>query len=321
MKSRCRGFTLIELLVVIAIIAILIALLLPAVQQAREAARRTQCRNNMKQLGLSLHNYHDTFGRFPPVSISNRTPNPDCPGVGSPLVSGLTLMLPYIDQASIYNQYNFDIGQGIDVLNANHPNEALADINLPAFLCPSDPQQLVNPLVACIKNYNVNEQSGGTNYAFALGTGVGYAWLANVTTQVDLGGIFKNNGNNGLRDVTDGSSNTLCMGEILWVDHSNNHPGNGQGGKPPWSAGVATFIGFSTSGGINANWPCRGPQTTSASNATCGSGRPAALQSPHEGGAFVLLADGAVRFLSENLSQITLDSLSTRATGETVGEF
>ncbi len=320
MKSMRRGFTLIELLVVIAIIAILIALLLPAVQQAREAARRTQCRNNLKQLGLALHNYHDSHGVFPPHAITTSSANaPGCPGIGSPNISGITLLLPHMDQAPLYNRYNFNVGQ-----NSTSINVAEMNAELPAMTCPSDPNTIVQVTGACVKfPFPAAENSGGTNYIFCVGTGTGWSFVTDNNANVfsrDLRGIFRTNGRNGLRDVTDGASNTLAMGETLWVDHANNPPGNGSGGKPAWAVGIGTQIGFSVTGGINAVWPCKGPNTTS-DHATCGSARPAALQSRHEGGVTVLLGDGAVRFVSENISQIVLDSLSTRAGDEVVGEF
>ena len=124
--SRNRGFTLIELLVVIAIIAILIALLLPAVQQAREGARRTQCRNNLKQIGLAIHNYESTFSCFPPGGIEDS--NPGTSGIGA---GGFTLILPYIDQSNSYNLYNFNE-------NYSTPyNQAVLNQQVTSLLCPS----------------------------------------------------------------------------------------------------------------------------------------------------------------------------------------
>lgn len=202
--------------------------------------------------------------------------------------------------------------------NANQ----VVNVNLAALLCPSDPNQLVQVTGACYRTpFPAAESVGGTNYTFCAGTGTGWTFVG-TNSGVDLGGTFLANGNKGIRDITDGTSNTLAAGEVLWVDHSNNPPsGNGSGGKPSWSVGIGTQISFSTSGGINATWACKGPQTTVASNAACGSGRPAALQSLHVGGAHVLMGDGAVRFISQNISQITLDALATRASGEVPGEF
>jgi prepilin-type N-terminal cleavage/methylation domain-containing protein len=149
-RSQRRGFTLIELLVVIAIIAILIALLLPAVQQAREAARRTQCRNNLKQIGLALHNYHDTFNIFP-YSVMNPGV---CANAASPFRPatrlghrGWSLLLPYIDQAPLYNTINFNFSAtevqragvtGVLVGTVAPDNSAAFSRSLAAFLCPSD---------------------------------------------------------------------------------------------------------------------------------------------------------------------------------------
>src|SRR5438270_5363122 len=148
------GFTLIELLVVIAIIAVLIALLLPAVQQAREAARRSQCKNNLKQLGLALHNYHDTFSKFPLNRVGGRNPNATFPATFGN-VSWLAMLLPNIDQAPLYNLINFSdqtnqprciIGDGT---NGQPGNLVARRTAVPGFLCPSNPQINV-----------VNNQSG-----------------------------------------------------------------------------------------------------------------------------------------------------------------
>lgn len=325
MSPGRRGFTLIELLVVIAIIAILIALLLPAVQQAREAARRTQCRNNLKQLGLALHNYHDTSRVFPPSSIVTNAGS-TCPGYGGPAISGLTLLLPFIDQAPVYNLYNFNVGQhgGSGAQDGRVINQIPANTEITAFLCPSDPNLLVQVTGACVRfPFPAAEGVGGTNYIFCAGWGTA-SWYDPISTgnffpMANTVGIFQQNGRRGVRDVLDGTSNTIAMGEVLWVDHNNNPPGNGSGGKPSWSVGIGTQISFSTSGGINAFFPCKGPNTTTG--ATCGGVRAAALQSQHVGGANLLMADGAVRFVSENIDQNTLNALSTRAGNEVVGEF
>lgn len=325
-KHYRSAFTLIELLVVIAIIAILIALLLPAVQQAREAARRSTCKNNLKQLGLAIHNYHEAHTVYPPSSINRGAGSPNgCSGWGAPAISGITLLLPYMDQANVYNLYDFDIGQTDPTVNVTAMN---TDISV--LVCPTDSNSIVQITGACYKYaspWQAAQHNGGTNYVFCTGTGTGWTYLGSAGNAPDLGGIFLENGKKKIRDVTDGTSNTIAMGEVLWVDHANNAPSNGEGGKPAWAVGVGTQLGFSSTAGINFDWEqfagsvgqCRGPNTTSGSS--CGGARPAALQSIHVGGCHILLADGAVRFLSENIDQLTLDYLAQRADGEVVGEF
>lgn len=183
-----RAFTLIELLVVIAIIALLIALLLPAVQQAREAARRTQCRNNLKQFGLALHNYHDLHRTFPPGVVAA---NGD---FSNGLHSGLTLLLPQLERSAVYHNYNFDVAWS-DPLN-----ERATSTPIDSFLCPSSPGGL--------------PQHGGfdrpaTDYVFSKGT---RAWLCLNGVRT---GMFDVNSSTRTRDVTDGLSNTFAMGEAM----------------------------------------------------------------------------------------------------------
>ena len=170
-RQKARGFTLIELLVVIAIIAILIALLLPAVQQAREAARRTQCKNNLKQLGLALHNYHDSMSMFPRSQLGATTGTADWRGH-----SAHVMILPYIEQAALYSQYEMDIHAwwdggktGVDgtahhnVQNANRAGMK----RLTAFICPSNSASIAFP--ACSYPDSEGNNSGMFNDGVAGG--------------------------------------------------------------------------------------------------------------------------------------------------------
>lgn len=191
--SRKKGFTLIELLVVIAIIAILIALLLPAVQQAREAARRTQCKNHLKQLGLALHNYHDVFGSLPgnEVACRSNTAYRDTCWEG---MSAMVAILPYMDQAPLYNQINpneyWNSTGGAN--NRQHTNTIIS-----TFMCPSDPMAGKRP----------QGNAGPTSYAFNMGP----------TTRWDNGnrgpGPFTRESSTKIDDAKDGTSNTLMMSE------------------------------------------------------------------------------------------------------------
>jgi prepilin-type N-terminal cleavage/methylation domain-containing protein len=301
-KLRRRGFTLIELLVVIAIIAILIALLLPAVQQAREAARRTQCRNKLKQLGLAMHNYHDTHLIFPPgVVNSGGYESSRAPVLNH---TAYQFLLPFIDQSALYNQINFSVATGPADNNTlglgGTAAQTATEVEVTAFLCPSDRytpgpySQSGNPAYGLRNAYR-------TSYAVVF-----YTYSSSTTWgQESPAGrtAFAYNGAAEIRDITDGTSNTMLMIETplekdsglrgpFWTSHTNT--------------GVITPVAYR----IN--------QPTSATNPLTTWGAPG---SQHEGGCHIVMADGAVRFLSESLDFNTQQLLARIADKQVVGEF
>lgn len=287
-----RGFTLIELLVVIAIIAILVALLLPAVQQAREAARRTQCRNHLKQIGLAAHNYHDIFGTVPPGDLSG----------GYDRSSVFVSILPQLDLATMYTVYNFNLP------HTNAANQQVVSQRIPTYLCPSAVIRRQVPISGC----DTNNRAPGT---YAGSSGSLDPWGTRTSGTPNNGLIVNlDSGPIRFRDCTDGLSSTLMFGESAWnfPDYTfTSGPCLGQVryGFTYWSSPYPLSTLFSTQGPFNPK-RLEGDST-----------RLASFRSDHTGGAHFALGDGSVRFVSENIDHTLLSSLATRAGGETVGDY
>ncbi len=348
-KLRSRGFTLIELLVVIAIIAILIALLLPAVQQAREAARRTQCRNNLKQLGLALHNYHDNFLMFPRGTIGPVIEGTD--GAGWRTYSAHAMILPYIDQAPLYNTVQDAVQQnrraccdGAAGAGENAP-WSLDTRQLPAFMCPSDPFRNTGP--RAVNNYALNQ---GSNKGWAV-------------PNTDQNGVFNRTTPVNIAAVVDGTSNVIAAAEIIAAPtgevltspggRAAVRDGNGiaGGNAAPWSVptgitkanvdtwgaaaaaitdinpnavGERWFRGqpgrtlFNTLLTPNSQWP----NVTFHCN-DCNFDGPGmhAARSRHTGGVHILLVDGSVKFATENIDWAIWQAVGARNDGVTVGDW
>ncbi|OYW19556.1 MAG: prepilin-type cleavage/methylation domain-containing protein, partial [Planctomycetales bacterium 12-60-4] len=238
-RHRSHGFTLIELLVVIAIIAILIALLLPAVQQAREAARRTQCRNNLKQLGLAMHNYHDNYLTFPQAHFQIQ-------GASSWNGHGIWVsVLPYLDQAPLYGQYNFsqDYTAGA--------NTTVRNARVAAFRCPSDKEYL-------------GTGQPGSNYAGCGSSGIN---LWNSTSN----GVFQRLASSSIATCTDGTSNTVMLSELLHGDAAQTGVSDSDIVNQPTTPTFAN-ADFPTSGELEtAGVACDGLSTTGAASLSeCG---------------------------------------------------
>ncbi|WP_417380462.1 DUF1559 domain-containing protein [Gimesia sp.] len=340
---RKRGFTLIELLVVIAIIAILIALLLPAVQQAREAARRSQCKNNMKQFGLAMHNYHDAHGTFPPGYIT-KTPCSSsavwsaCNQGELGIYSWGTFVLPYIDQAPLYNLLN----AGSVTLDQNLANATVRQSlqqPISVFLCPSDPGPNLNDYVSASNNYNFTVTDGSATYQIARSD---YVMVANAwdsttppvyaTQYGPAHGIGFANSSIRFRDILDGSSNTILVGERAYVYKSNN------------KVGGANALGFSASNNTQSSSYARKGNgmaviglTYNGINAIAGAEHDVrGFSSNHVGGAHFVFCDGSVHFVSENIDykkgsvssathlqdiNSTFQRLAVRNDGQVVGEY
>lgn len=296
-SQRSRGFTLIELLVVIAIIAILIALLLPAVQQAREAARRTQCKNNLKQLGIAMHNYHDVFNKFP-VGQYNC-----CWG------TWMVGILPYIEQAQLFSLYQNSGGNdSTGPRYSGAPNTTnVTSRRLSALSCPSDKDS--RPFGG-ITSHNYVVNFGNTSYSQGTVNGVTFARAP-----------FTNLQAYGFRDVVDGTSTTLLMAEVLQGEGSDLRGFSWWGDASQFSTFLTPNSNqpdrIYTSGFCNnqpaKNLPCAVATTTNPTMF--------AARSNHKGGVQVVLCDGSSRFISENIDLNTWRALGTAQGSEVIGEF
>ncbi|MEX1231191.1 MAG: DUF1559 domain-containing protein [Planctomycetaceae bacterium] len=321
-RYRRTAFTLIELLVVIAIIAVLIALLLPAVQQAREAARRSSCQNNMKQIGLAIHNYHDAHGVFPP-GVANGPTNSS----GGPTM--YIMMLPYLDQANVYNQMNFSLNAG-DTYNPVF--QPAINTIIPPYNCPSSTAAL---------SYNVYggttvwyTQLGMTEYLGIAGSDRGPSVSSAPGGPMSSEGCFAytsrwgRGAKIGIKDVTDGTSNTAGVGEFSGLTKGQQYyanKGRGDDGEP-WCLGEDynwQYALRTVSVPPNAAWFYNAAMVIPGYLPAPMTGRlnDAALHSMHPGGIHVLMMDGAVRFISENIDMTTFKNLADKSDNKVLGEF
>jgi len=336
-RSLRRGFTLIELLVVIAIIAVLVALLLPAVQQAREAARRSQCKNNLKQIGIAMHSYHSSANLFPPGRIVNYVN-----GQGH-CFSAYAHLLPALDQGTIYNLINFNANPD----DTGNSNAAVTALILPMLQCPSDQQVVL--------------QAGFGTHNYPMTTGTTLAVSPNNLQGTPINGVFYENSNTSAVKITDGMSQTVCFSET--VKSNPNGPATWDGVSPtngfvlntgntnvpggpaltsyPSQCSGANLVLQQTRGSKwlygapghsmynhmrvpnDPNVDCRGGEPHSKDmttdwpnlthNVTC--------HSLHSGGVHALFCDGHVQFISSNVDLGVWQALGTRNGGEVVSDY
>jgi prepilin-type N-terminal cleavage/methylation domain-containing protein len=330
--SRRRGFTLIELLVVIAIIGVLIALLLPAVQAAREAARRTQCRNNLKQLALTAHNYHDTYGRIYPGLAADQVPFGTHPTGAGHGVSWFVYALPFMEYQPLFSNFvlNGGSGWGTQAQTVHFP--MVSNLKIPAFRCPSSP--LPDNCRSPQAGSNVMAASYAGIAGAVNGTIINPAYNA-AAEQVgaSCGGINTNNGclfhssKVKFADISDGTSNVLLISEQSnWAFDNNN-------AKQAWCTTChhCWIIGAQgpTATGLHGDRPfgCTSIRFqinqvrgfTDGSQGVCAnSSVNLALNSAHPGGVLAAYADGSVQFLVDRLELDILGKLAHRADGNVV---
>jgi prepilin-type N-terminal cleavage/methylation domain-containing protein len=355
-QRRQRGFTLIELLVVIAIIAVLIALLLPAIQQAREAARRTQCLNNIKQIGLAIHNYHDVNKRLPIGQVAvlfldsvnangqqyadpNEAQFVGLSGFGLHGTSWMLAILPFIEQAQLWQQWNFQFnvrGNGELATGPNQPGQTLqqpAQTDLPAYYCPTRRSNMNIAKYNNVRRVDVSWTRGGNDYGGCIGSGLGWSNAIpmphlgtyeltpiQMQTQQQINpqlmytpvgahlGVFSINRASGLRDVTDGLTNVIMIGEVQRLNGTDLN-GN-QLVTDATEIQTISNDGWAW-GGAATLFSCRNPPN-----------RPFHFDTPgsdHTGGVVqVGLCDGSCRPISQNIDLTTFQNLGNMSNGKPI---
>ncbi|MCI0377986.1 MAG: DUF1559 domain-containing protein [Gemmataceae bacterium] len=329
------AFTLIELLVVIAIIAILIGLLLPAVQKVREAAARTQCLNNLKQLGLALHNYEGVYRHFPPSTISTG-------GASAQPWSAQAFLLPFLEGDNVYRLIDFSVGYHHPTNTAKFPPHGIAPLRIPILICPSDPNDTAR----------INAATGlPEHYPLCYGLNVGTYLVYNPVTRAGGGAAFAPNSRFKHGSFVDGLSNTLAMSEVKAFNpriHDailpatppatpNDVSGGVSGGAwspnsghTEWVCGRAIHAGFTTTFTPNTNVPhVFGGQAYDIDVTSSREGRNQTdmtyavitSRSYHSGVVNVLLMDGSVRSIASSVTLTTWRALGTRAGGEVNADF
>jgi prepilin-type N-terminal cleavage/methylation domain-containing protein/prepilin-type processing-associated H-X9-DG protein len=343
-RRSSRGFTLIELLVVIAIIAVLIALLLPAVQAAREAARRSQCVNNLKQIGLAFHNYESTHGSFIPSCM---VPSPVDNWGWAP--SGMLSMLPFIEQTALWNAYNVGAvaSNSTDGFGLYNKNTTVFNTQVGGWLCPSDGPERTVSLSNYVGNYGGPYQLKAYSGTF-------------IPTPSPLDGMVSNSATVKIASITDGTSNTALFSEVLTGANpaagvpAGSRPRSkrshymapamsnfaatdiavnanlsacqaipptslGDGARGDWFQAYPGYINYSVYNHMGT------PNTTACSSANAGGNTygqdregSAPPNSNHAGGVNVCMSDGSVKFIKDSVSRPTWWALGTRSGGEVV---
>ncbi len=315
MSTRRTGFTLVELLVVIAIIGVLVALLLPAVQAAREAARRSSCNNNLKQMAIAVHNYHDTYGIFPHGG-----------GFQGITFSQHVRLLPYIEQKNVFDLVNFTVS------HTNALNDVPRNTKIATFLCPSDPDKLPISL------------GGRNNYYANMGTNIMY-YQTNTSHpnfgKPGLNGAFTDNHiTTGFRDILDGTSSTALFSEKNKSDGTNGlstpeadtfrpgtYPDTADGAMADCLAIDVTNLSMQGNSNVGAPWMSTSHSVTQywhvlpPNSRSCmyPSARIATTAgSRHPGGVMMALCDGSVRFVPQTINIATWRALGTRDSKETI---
>ena len=333
-RPRPGAFTLVELLVVIAIIGLLIALLLPAVQAVREAARRMQCTNNLKQLGLGAHNHHDSHRRF--AAGDPQKSCPDYRDIPARLYrwSSLAMLTPYLEQSNVYRSLNLDVplyghdgasqkGPGFGV-HTDNQEPVSRIVNL--FYCPSD------------QGRKIDEAYGPTNYRACWGSGT-EPWI--VYTAATTDGVFYEGSSTRFADITDGTSNTALYSESTLGPGGSATLTEDNAGvvmvslrSPPMNAETCSVLRASADTSRGARWVDGWPRysgydhglTPNSRTPDCAVVSPmralwVAARSRHPGGVNVLLCDGSVRFVGATIDAATWHALGSRNGGEVLGEY